>query len=298
MRWNKLVAVLGENQVAHLTACVYSVNTFSFVCVPKPNGAVRSASAGNKEAEFMRRPSECLDGSGLLVKFVHFLFIPVFPNEEFVVVPSAGKGFLIEGPFQAADFLFVADVLLDDVSLLSVVPDPDLLVLTARGETLLPPGDGADPGRMLGKVAYFLELHVVIDLQSSRLQAHWEELSVGRPTDGGDHIVLTVVAEFNYFVSGRVPQVHTLGKSHWHHILNTPVKQVQVKVVLQLRRVQHLERSLADVSRRRQFLSEIVQLGVEGQDLLVGSVIVYEFKHVRVLERRWKLFIGLSQERF
>lgn len=51
-----------------------------------------------------------------------------------------------------------------------------------------------------------------------------------------------------HLAGAGAPQVHTGAQPHAEHIEGRPVHQIEVEVVLQLRRIQHLEGDLGDLA--------------------------------------------------
>lgn len=54
----------------------------------------------------------------------------------------------------------------------------------------------------------------------------------------------------SHLAGARAPQIHAATQADAQHVLRGPVHQVQVEVVLQLRRVQNLEGDPRDLARR------------------------------------------------
>lgn len=81
------------------------------------------------------------------------------------------------------------------------------------------------------------------------------------------------VAEFGDFRVGGVPQIDAGSKAHCQVVLGRPVNQIEVKVILESRRVQNLDGQLADLStavlKTRQLLPHIRSQRLLSPPLLV-----------------------------
>lgn len=65
------------------------------------------------------------------------------------------------------------------------------------------------------------------------------------PADAGHHVVLEI-AQLRHFARSRIPHVNATSKSDSQDIATPPIDQIQIKIVLQIRRIEHLVGHLAD----------------------------------------------------
>lgn len=106
---NELVDVFREQEIAHLTFCLDSVERFQLVCVPEPNRSVLGAAATREETLLMRGPSDGLNGRLVLVEDNLRLVVVVrTPDHQLVVIAARRQLLAVETPFQAAHLLFVS----------------------------------------------------------------------------------------------------------------------------------------------------------------------------------------------
>lgn len=69
---NELVHILGEHQVAHLTAGLNGLERFKLQGVPELDGPVLGATTGSEQALFVRGPCDRLDCGLVLVKLLQW----------------------------------------------------------------------------------------------------------------------------------------------------------------------------------------------------------------------------------
>mmetsp|Transcript_2387 Transcript_2387/g.8793 ORF Transcript_2387/g.8793 Transcript_2387/m.8793 type:complete len:246 (-) Transcript_2387:411-1148(-) len=220
--------------------------------VPEAHASIRSPSARGEQPVLMRRPRDGFDGSLVLRVSQHRVGARGVPDEEVVVVAAARELAVVVRPLEAANLALMADELGDVVVRRAHVALEHVAVAAAGAQDVRRPRERPDPHAVPAhRPNLFAPPRAgVPDVQLAVVRAHRQKGAALRPRDAAHVIVRPQVAEFRHVARARAPQIHTLPQPHRQHIVRAPVHQVQVKVILKLRSVQHLERRARNLSRR------------------------------------------------
>lgn len=177
---------------------------------------------------------------------------------------------MVRGPLEAAHLLPVA--LQPPLGLQrwrTDVPLQDDTVTAAGRELLGVPGQRPHTRRVALQHRQLLAGRRVPDLHEALVCAHGHQVPPLGPAHRGHRVAFhREVTQPGHLAGARAPQVDAGAQAHAEHVERGPVDQVQVEVVLQLGRVQHLERDLRDLPgwlpRRAQQLLALVADGGQG----------------------------------
>ena len=187
--------------------------------------------------------------------------------------------------------------LLDVVGVRAEVAVEDVLVAAAGAEEHVRPGEGADARLVPGERGDLLELDGVVDLDVAEGRADGEVVAARVPGDGGGLVGEPEVAELDDLVRGGAPEVDAGRERDGEHVLARPVDEVQVEVVLQGGRVEHLEGDLRDLARLLVLHARLHVLEVELRDeVAVDDVLRVARARGRVAELE-DVVVGLLRER-
>ena len=145
----------------------------------------------------------------------------------------------MRAPSESTDFLFVPPEMLDETGLGAHVPHQNLLILGATGDHGSRPGTRTDPVVMPTHTAHLHLLLHVPDLHLSIIGSDREMGALLGPSDASDSVPLAEVDQLTDAGSIGVPDIDLLAQGHRQSIRHRPVHQVQVEVILQVRRVNY-----------------------------------------------------------
>mmetsp|Transcript_6871 Transcript_6871/g.29275 ORF Transcript_6871/g.29275 Transcript_6871/m.29275 type:complete len:268 (+) Transcript_6871:1464-2267(+) len=172
------------------------------------------------------------------------------PHKELIVVPARREFAIVVRPLQAAHLALVSDELARELLGRAHVALQDVPVAAPRGERGRAPRQRPDARAVPAHHAHLLALVGVPDLHLALVGAHRQVRASLRPGHGAHGVARPEVAQLRDAARARAPQVHARPQPHRQHVVRRPVHQVQVEVILQRRRVQHLERRPRDFARR------------------------------------------------
>ena len=69
MSADKLVHILGKEEIANLRSSLYGIQHLQLPCIPELNCSVLGASSTGQKTLFVRRPRDSLDSSLMLAEF-------------------------------------------------------------------------------------------------------------------------------------------------------------------------------------------------------------------------------------
>ena len=126
------------------------------------------------------------------------------------------------------------------------IPMQDAVIAAPRAQEAIVPSDGTDATIVAAKRLQELILGCVPDLQLSRVRAHCKKGTIAGPLHACNTVIGPNIAQFRHLAVLSGPEVDAGAETHGQNILRRPVHQVEVKVVLQARCVENLERLLRD----------------------------------------------------
>mmetsp|Transcript_63313 Transcript_63313/g.181645 ORF Transcript_63313/g.181645 Transcript_63313/m.181645 type:complete len:360 (+) Transcript_63313:650-1729(+) len=171
---------------------------------------------------------------------------PQVPHAQLVVVASRGQLLLVVAPLQPTHLLPVPREPGAKVPFLPHVPVQDVVVSAACAQDGAVPRHGAYATSVPRHRPQLAALGGVPYLHLPFVGAHRQMSPSLRPTDRGDGILGPKVAELGHPAGASIPEVHTTAQADAQEVGRRPIDQVQVEVVLQLWRIQDLERDLGD----------------------------------------------------
>lgn len=133
----------------------------------------------------------------------------------------------------------------------TLILSPAMDAPRTRGERCRCPRHRADAPKVTAHGAQPLALGRIPDLHVPVLGANCDVLSLVRPRQRRHRVhAFGQVAQARHFARVGRPQVDSRAETDGEHILRRPINQIQVKVVGERGRIQHLERLLGDFARR------------------------------------------------
>ena len=114
-------------------------------------------------------------------------------------------------------------------------------------ETIIP-GDGANATLVAAHRLQQLVLRCIPDLQFTRVRAYSKQGSVAGPLDASDPVLGANVAQLGDLAVLSGPEVDAGAEADRQDVLRGPVHQVEVEIVLQAWRIEHLKRLLRNHS--------------------------------------------------
>mmetsp|Transcript_35135 Transcript_35135/g.92252 ORF Transcript_35135/g.92252 Transcript_35135/m.92252 type:complete len:214 (-) Transcript_35135:510-1151(-) len=198
----------------------------------------------------MRGPRDSLDGGRVLVEAQERRRRVRRPDIELVVVAARGKLLAVEGPLQPTDLLLVPRQLRRKVLRHTHIPLEDEAVPAAGGECVPRPAERADAGLVAAHGARGLALGGIPDLHLADARTYRQVCAALRPTHRRHRVLRAEVTELCHLRRACRPEVYARAQPDGEHVERGPVDQVQVKVVLQRRRIQHLVWHRRDLPRR------------------------------------------------
>lgn len=249
VRAHKLVRVLAEQQVAHLASCVQRTYLLQLQGVPAFDRPILRAAARCQQSMLVGRPRNRLDCSLVLTESCKRLITTLCaPDKELVVVATRRELLIIVRPLQTTDFLTMSKQSGLEVAVSSQVPVEDAFISASSTQKVGVPGDCADAAVMTMECLDDLALVRVPDLQLPKVSSDCKQVSLLGPLDACHGVSRTNVVEFRHLAACRRPQVNAGSESDCELVLRRPVDEIQVKVILQSRRIKHFERRLRDVA--------------------------------------------------
>mmetsp|Transcript_31408 Transcript_31408/g.59737 ORF Transcript_31408/g.59737 Transcript_31408/m.59737 type:complete len:488 (-) Transcript_31408:17-1480(-) len=265
MRTNKLIAILRKGQIANLTPRINTINPLPRQTIPKANTPIRRSPSARQQPMLMRTPSDRLDRRRMIRKRVKRLSVLLhIPHQQLVIVPARREhGTLVERPLQPAHLLLVPAQPHLVRRIRPRIAEVDEPIARSRREeggmsggrsARAPasrelPGERADAGRVSRHGAHELRRGCVPELDVAAGAADGEVTSALAPRDGGDGVLGgTQIAELGDAGGGGAPEVDAASESDGEDVLGGPVDEVEVKVVLERRRVEDLCGHLGDLA--------------------------------------------------
>lgn len=248
VRAHDLPRVPGEHQVADLRAGVNAVQQRAVQRIPEFDRLVSRAASRGQHSVVVRAPGQRLHGRAVRPESADGCGAPGAPEEELVVVASRGQQAVVKGPLQPAHLLRMPLLPSDQaVRPLPDVPHHHAPVPRAAGQNAIAPGHRAHPCGVSAVLADSAAPGCVPELDGALAGAHCEVSALGVPVEAGDG-VRSELAELEDTVVGGVPEVEGGVEGDREYVEGGPLEQVEVEVVLQVGRVQHLEGHLADLA--------------------------------------------------
>lgn len=164
------------------------------------------------------------------------------PYTELVVVAPRGQLLLIVGPFEPTHFLPMGLQTAERVCLLSQVPLQDRLVFGARTQNTIAPGYATYSSLVSLEHSEEFLLVDVPDLHDAAIRPNREVLSPLAPADGGHGVpgAACQLVKLGHLAIAGGPDIDAIGEADSQVVGRGPVHQIQVEVVLEGRRVEHL----------------------------------------------------------
>ena len=164
------------------------------------------------------------------------------------------------------------------------IPMQDTVIAATRAQEAIVPSDGTDATIVAAKRLQELILGCVPDLQLSRVRAHCKKGTITGPLHACNTVIRPNIAQLRHFAVLSGPEVDTGAKTDGQNILRRPVHQVEVKVVLQARCVEDLERLLRDYALFPVLLRQQLLLLEATVDRKSNSLIFLVLKYRLVLQ--------------
>ena len=120
------------------------------------------------------------------------------------------------------------------------------MVAAARAKEAIVPGHCANATIMATKRLQQLVLGCIPDLEFARVSADRELGTVARPLYAGYTVIWPDITQLGHFAVLGGIEVDAGAEADGEDVLRRPVDQIKVKVVLQARCVEHIERLLGD----------------------------------------------------
>lgn len=114
-------------------------------------------------------------------------------------------------------------------------------------ETIIP-GDSTNATLVAAHRLQQLVLRCIPDLQFTRVGAYSKKGSVAGPLDASDAVLGANIAQLGDLAVLSRPEVNAGAEADRQDVLRGPVHQVEVEIVLQARRIEHLKRLLRNHS--------------------------------------------------
>ena len=198
----------------------------------------------------MRRPRDGLHRRRVVAVPQHRVRAVRAPYEQLVIVPPGSELAVVVAPLQAADFGLVPDEFSDVVLARADVALKHVSIAAAARQQRAAPCEAPDARSMPAHRPHFLTLRRVPYLHLALIRPDREVRPSRRPSHRAHRVVRPEVAELRHATRARAPQVHARPQPHGEDVVRGPVHEVEVEVVLQRRRVEHLKRRPRDFPRR------------------------------------------------
>mmetsp|Transcript_16853 Transcript_16853/g.16102 ORF Transcript_16853/g.16102 Transcript_16853/m.16102 type:complete len:319 (-) Transcript_16853:371-1327(-) len=259
VRGEDLLIVGVPLQRAHLRVRLDRVHQLSRLRIPELYALVSRAPSRSQQVLLPGTPGNGLHGSlvvselelGAVGVGAHVVLLEQLrgvpdavvdvPDAEHVVVAPTRQLLPVGAPLEAAHLLAVGSEGTDEARVAAASSDvvvEDLGVEGAAAEDGClerVPGEGADSALVL-VVDHLdaLELDCVPELDLLAGGADGEDVRTGplHPGDRSHQVQIVLrVKELLDLPRGCVPQIHRLGQAHRHHIVRTPLQQIQIVIV-------------------------------------------------------------------
>lgn len=158
------------------------------------------------------------------------------PDVESVVVSTRCQLLLVEGPFQPADFLLMANHFVDIVLRNSDIADKDIFIPRSTSEDIVAiPRNRANSSSMTFACQYLFVFYAVPKLHFSCVRSNSQNVRSGTGRRARDEIIGRQFHQSHYFGVSCIPKVDTVAKPNSKQISRRPIYQVQVEVIIKRR---------------------------------------------------------------
>ena len=124
----------------------------------------------------------------------------------------------------------------------------DTVIAATRAQEAIVPSDGTDATIVAAKRLQELILGCVPDLQLSRVRAHCKKGTITGPLHACNTVIRPNIAQLRHLAVLSGPEVDAGAEADRQDVLCGPVHQVEVEIVLQAWRIEHLKRLLRNHS--------------------------------------------------